>query len=100
MIVHRYYSPDAEGDACGDARAAVVLAALAQDEAAVGEICGALRLVAAFMAHVIEKYPDAAAMNDMSENDCEIVMSATGYTPECFNRLARMAANMAMRTAD
>jgi len=100
MIAHRYYSPDDPDDPAADARAAVVLAALAQDEAAVGEICGALRLTAAFMAHVIEKYPDAGIMNDMSENDCEIVMSATGYTPDCFNRLARLAANMAMRTAD
>jgi len=97
VIVHKYYSPDDPGDACGDARAAVVLAALAQDDVAVGEICGALRLTCAFMAHVIERYPDHMAM---SENDCEIVMSATGFTPECFNRLARMAAEMAMRTTD
>jgi len=97
MIVHRFYSPDDPGDACGDARAAVVLAALAQDDVAVGEICGALRLVAAFMSHVIGKFPDHMAM---SAHDCELVMGATGYGPSCFKRLSRLAANMAMRTAD
>jgi len=97
MIVHRFYSPDDPGDAAADARAAVVLAALAQDEAAVGEICGALRLTCAFMNHVIGKYPDHMAMR---EHDCELVMGATGYGPSCFKRLSRLAADMAMRTTD
>jgi len=95
VIVHSLDA--AADDAAADARAAVVLAALAQDEAAVGEICGALRLACAFMAHAIEKYPDHAAM---PAADCEIVMGATGFGPSCFDGLSRLAADMAMRTTE
>jgi len=97
MIVHSFYNDAAADAAAADARAAVVLAALAQDEAAVGEICGALRLACAFMLHVIEKYPDAAGM---AAADCEIVMGATGFGPACFDGLSRLAADMAMRTTE
>jgi len=97
MIVHSFYNDAAADAAAADARAAVVLAALAQDEAAVAEICGALRLAYAFMAHVIEIFPDHAGM---AAADCEIVMGATGFCPSCFDALSRVSADMAMRTTE